>query len=182
MHVEFTGRHYTLDDEIRQYSEKKLEKLEKFVDEPVEAHLILEIEHERAVAELVVYHRHGTLQATQEAEEMKDAILAVIETVTKQARRSRQKFQDKRRRAQRQMAENQHWPVNVIEGASISGGEPRIMKTHSLPIKPMTLDEASVQLQKSKNDFFVFLDSSSDKVSVLYRRKDENFGLIAPEF
>ena len=48
--------------------------------------------------------------------------------------------------------------------------------------KPMTIDEASLQLEQSKNEFFVFRDSASDRVSVLYRRKDDNYGLIAPEF
>lgn len=182
MNVEFTARHYHLDDEIKNYAHKKLDKLEPFLEEPVEIHLILETEKIREIAELIVSHRHGVFQATEEAEQMRDAVYAVIMKVEKQARRARKKFMDQRRRADRQVnADN--WPVEVLERATMGGGErPRVIKKHNLPIKPMTIDEASLQLEQSKNDFFVFRDSTSDRVSVLYRRKDENYGLIAPEF
>ncbi|MEO1084169.1 MAG: sigma 54 modulation/S30EA ribosomal C-terminal domain-containing protein, partial [Acidobacteriota bacterium] len=112
------------------------------------------------------------------------------------------KFMDQRRRTDRQIVEEahwqaatsaddasayedfeEHWPVDVIDAATLAHDEgPKIVKTHNLPIKPMSISEASVELQQSKNDFFVFLDSRTEQVSVLYRRKDSNFGLIAPEF
>lgn len=181
MNVEFTARHYHLDDEIREYAGKKLEKLEPFLEEPVEIHLILETEKIREIAELVVHHRHGDFQATEEAEDMRDAVFAVIGKVEKQARRARKKFMDLRRRADRRVSDN--WPVEVLERQGFGSGErPKVIKKNNLPIKPMTIDEASLQLEQSKNDFFVFRDSASDRVSVLYRRKDDNYGLIAPEF
>lgn len=181
MNVEFTARHFHLDDEIRDYASKKLEKLEPFLEEPVEIHLILETEKIREIAELVVSHRHGVFQATEEAEDMRDSVFAVIGKVEKQARRARKKFMDQRRRADRQVSDN--WPVEVLERQGFGTGErPKVVKKNNLPIKPMTIDEASLQLEQSKNDFFVFRDSASDRVSVLYRRKDENYGLIAPEF
>lgn len=181
MNVEFTARNYHLDDEIRDYANKKLEKLEPFLEDPVEIHMILETEKIREIAELIVSHRHGVFQATEEAEDMRDAVYAVITKVEKQARRARKKFMDQRRRADRAVSDN--WPVEVLERQTFgSGDRPRVIKKNNLPIKPMTIDEASLQLEQSKNDFFVFRDSVSDRVSVLYRRKDENYGLIAPEF
>lgn len=199
MNIEYTGRnHLELEGDIKEYFEKKLKKLGRFVEEPVEVHLILAEEKDRQIAELNVTHRHGDLHAQHVAADQRDAVLAVVETAAKQARRARKKFMDQRRRSERQIAEEQHWqaaeeafigdhedhwPVNVIDASSFGrDGGPRIVKTHHLPIKPMTLDEASVELQQSKNDFFVFLDSGTEQVSVLYRRKDQNFGLIAPEF
>ncbi|MDA8017423.1 MAG: ribosome-associated translation inhibitor RaiA [Thermoanaerobaculia bacterium] len=181
MNVEFTARHYHLDEEIKDYASKKLEKLEPFLEEPADIHLILETEKIRQIAELIVSHRHGVFQATEEAEDMRDAVHAVIGKVEKQARRSRKKYMDQRRRADRQV--NDNWPVEVLESQTFGRGErPRVIKRNHLPIKPMTIDEASLRLEQSKNDFFVFRDSASDRVSVLYRRKDENYGLIAPEF
>ena len=181
MKIEFTGRHYHVGDRARQYIEKKLAKIEKFLDDPVEVHVILETEKRRQIAEFHVSHRHGVLQATEDSEHMREAINAGIEKIEKQARRSRKKFMDQRRRAQRQ-DDNHHWPLEVLDAASITGGDlPRIIKTGSLPIKPMTIDEAALELDQSKNEFFVFRDSGTDRVSVIYRRKDANFGLIAPE-
>lgn len=181
MNVEFTARHFHPDDELKEYANKKLAKLEPFLEDPVEIHLIFETEKIRQIAELIVSHRHGVFQATEEAEEMRDAVLAVVSKVEKQARRARKKFKDQRRRADREVSDN--WPVEILERSTFGSGEaPRVISKNNLPIKPMTIDEASLQLEQSKNDFFVFRDSTSDRVSVLYRRKDENYGLIAPEF
>ncbi len=181
MKIELTGRHYRVGDRARQFIERKVAKLAKFLDEPVEVHVILEIEKRRQIAEFHVSHRHGVLQATEEAEHMREAIHAGVEKIEKQARRSRKKFMDQRRRAQRQ-DDGHHWPIEVLDAASVSGGIRQIIKTGRLPIKPMTIDEAALQLDQSKNEFFVFRDSGTDRVSVIYRRKDTNFGLIAPEF
>lgn len=182
MNIELTGRHINLDDEIKTFAEKKLHKIEKFLEEPVEMHLILDAEKLRKIAELHITHRFGVLQATEEAEDLHDAIHAVVETATKQARRARKKFIDQRRRADRVVEEESHWPVEVLDRETFGGEDrPRVIKTHRLPIKPMTLEEASQALETSKNEFFVFLDASTERVNVLYRRKDENFGLIAPE-
>ncbi|MEM6794283.1 MAG: ribosome-associated translation inhibitor RaiA [Acidobacteriota bacterium] len=197
MNIHYTGRSVTVDDEIKGYFEKKVAKLARFVDDPSEAHLILESERDKLIAELNVTHRHGDLHSKHVADHMQDAVLAVVETTAKQARRARKKFLDQRRRTERQATQEQNWPdpepleeieddehwmADVIAAESLGDAEPKIVKTTRLSIKPMSLDEASVELQKSKNDFFVFLDSSSDEVRVLYRRKDQNFGLLAPEF
>ncbi len=182
MKVDFTGRQFQLDEGIREYAEERLSKLSKFVDDPVDVHVILEVEKHRQIAELHVSHRHGVLQATEQASDMRDALHAATVKLEKQARRSRKKLVDKRRRAQRQDEESQHWPLDVLEGASLgSGSRPRVIRTTRLPIKPMTIDEAALGLERSKNEFFVFLDSTTERVSVLYRRRDDNYGLIAPE-
>ena len=112
---------------------------------------------------------------------MREAINAGVDKLEKQARRSRKKYMDRRRRAQRQ--DDHHWPLEVLEAASVAdGSQPRVIKTSRLPIKPMTIDEAALELDGSKNDFFVFRDSGTDRVSVIYRRKDAHYGLIAPDF
>ncbi len=182
MKIEITGRHYHPGERVKEFTEGKLEKLFKFLEEPVDIHVILEVEKRRQIAEFHVSHRHGVLQATEEAEHMREAITAGIEKIEKQARRSRKKHVDKRRRAQRH-DDRQQWPIDVLDAATVSVGEsPRVIKTSRLSIKPMMIDEAVIELDRSKNDFFVFLDSVSDRVSVIYRRKDGNYGLIAPEF
>ena len=180
MKIDFTARHFSLNDEIREYAEKRVQRLERFLDEPVHVQMILEVEKHRYTAEVIVSHRHGNLQASEEAPDLRDAVYAVVEKAQKQARRSRKKFIDKRRRDQQRAV---HWPMEVLEAESVTSGEtPQVIKTTNLAIKPMTIDEASLELGRSKNDFFVFLDAATDRVSVLYRRRDSNFGLIAPEF
>lgn len=178
MKIDFTGRHFTINDSIREYAEDKLGKLLRFLDEPVDVQVILEVEKRRQIAELHVSHRHGVLQATEVANEMREAIHDVVEKAEKQARRARKKHMDKKRRAR-----NHHWPLEILEAGSLApGAQPRVIKTTKLPIKPMTIDEAALELDRSKNEFFVFLDSTTERVSVIYRRQDKHYGLIAPEF
>jgi putative sigma-54 modulation protein len=100
-----------------------------------------------------------------------------------QARRSRERAVDRRRRAGREAALERHWPLEVLARESLSAGEqPRIVKTTRLEIEPMSIDRAAERLDRSRNEFVVFLDTASDRVSVLYKRKDDDYGLIAPEF
>ena len=59
---------------------------------------------------------------------------------------------------------------------------PRIIKTNNLPIRPMSIEEAALRLDDSKNEFIVFRDLDTDKIAVMYKRRDNNIGLISPEF
>ena len=70
----------------------------------------------------------------------------------------------------------------MLERDSIASGEPRIVERSSIPIKPMSIEEAVLQLDDSSQDFLVFRNSSNDRINVLYRRQDKNLGLITPEF
>jgi putative sigma-54 modulation protein len=181
MNIEYVGRHVELNDRIRDFAEEKLAKVMKFLDEPVEIHLALEREKHRHLADLHVSHRFGVLKAREEHDDLFDALNLAVDKMEKQARRERKKFLDKRRRAGRPEPVSE-WPVDVVERSSLgAGGSPRIVKSSALSIKPMTLDEAALQLEVSSNDFIVFRDAANQRVSVLYKRRDANYGLISPE-
>lgn len=178
MKTEIIGRNVHVDDRLRKSVEQKLHKLEKFLDEPVEMRVTLAAERHRHVAELHVTHRLGVLQGTEESDgNLLDAVRRAVAKVEEQARRSHQKLVDKRRRGN-----NHRWPVEVLEQGSVGGGGvPRVIETSHLSIKPMTIEEAALELDGSERGFVVFRDATSDRLSVLYKRKDQNYGLIAPE-
>ncbi len=181
MNVEYVARNFEQNDAIRAYTEKKLAKILKFVEEPVEVRVTMEQEKHRHIAEVALAHRHGHIQATEETDDMVDAINLAVEKVEKQARRSRKKFMDQRRKRDRQV-EEPHWPVEVLEADALTSGQgPQVIQRNVLPIKPMSVEEAALQLEGSSNDFVVFKDAASDQVSVLYKRRDANYGLISPE-
>ena len=179
MNIEFVSRNYDLTDNIREFAAVRVEKIERFLDEPIEVRITLEQKKHLNIADLHVAHRFGVLQANESTDDMYDSMNLVISKVEKQARRSRKKHLDKRRRADR--TNGQQWPVEVLERASIGEAQPRIVKSSALRIKPMTIDEAALQLEDSKNDFVVFRNASTERVNVLYKRRDNNFGLITPE-
>jgi putative sigma-54 modulation protein len=181
VNIEYVGRNYDVDGQVRRFTEDKLGKVLKFLEEPVEVHVTLESNKHRYVVELRLSHRHGTLQAREETDQLLDGIGMAVDRAEKQVRRGRKKLIDKRRRAQR-AERNGNWPVEVVERSSVgAGSSPRIIKSSLLQIKPMSIEEAALALDGAKNDFIVFRDAETDRVSVLYKRKDENYGLIAPE-
>ncbi len=180
MNIEYVARNTNIDEDLRSYAEAKLSKIAKFLEEPIEIRVALEVEKHLIVADLHVVHRFGELNAREATETPRDAINVAVDKIAKQARRGRKKFMDKRRRADRQ--DGHQWPLAVLEASSLEAGQtPRIIRNSYLRIKPMTIEEAALELEGSKNDFFVFRDSTNDRISVLYRRRDENFGLISPE-
>ena len=93
-----------------------------------------------------------------------------------QARRAKARLKSHKRGAEPMLASD--WSEEVLEPESVAAGEPHIVTTETIPVKPMSIDEAMLQLEESNLEFIVFLNASNDKVNVLYRRRDNNLGLI----
>ncbi len=179
MNIDYVARHFQLDDAIREYADKKLDKAVKYLEEPIEIRVILNENKHRKIAEIHATHKFGSLQATEETGDFRDAINLAVDKIEKQARRSRKKAKGKKRRGRRQ--EMEQWPLDVFAPESVTMGErPRIIESTRLSIKPMNLEEAAFELESSEYQFVVFRDSESDQVNVLYRRRDDNYGLITP--
>ena len=115
MNIEYVARNVELDDRIRSFATDKLQKVEKFLEEPIEVRVSVAQEKHRAMAELHVTHKHGLIQAAEETTEILDAINLAVDKAEKQARRSRKKFFDKRRKADR--SNGSRWPIEILEGA-----------------------------------------------------------------
>ncbi|MEM7480343.1 MAG: HPF/RaiA family ribosome-associated protein [Acidobacteriota bacterium] len=156
----------------------KLEKVEKFLQDPVDARVTLAIDKDRQIAELFITHKMGLLKAREESRTMEEAVQLVVDKVETQARRGAERLKDHRRRGSEPIPHGA-WPVDVLEMKADEG--PRIIRSSHLRIKPMAVEEAALQLESSKNDFLVFRDAESQRLQVLYKRRDGNYGLIAPE-
>jgi putative sigma-54 modulation protein len=181
MHIEYVGRSVELTDEIRDFVAERIPRVLKFLEEPVDVRLTLVEEKHRQIAELHVAHRFGLVQATGETADLHESIVAAINKGEKQARRNRKKFFDRRRRVRADEGQH-HWPVEVLDRATFGEGTaPRVIKSSNLIIESMQLDEAAAKLDASEHDFVVFRESDTDRVSVLYRRRDDHYGLITTE-
>ncbi|HEX9800679.1 MAG TPA: HPF/RaiA family ribosome-associated protein [Thermoanaerobaculia bacterium] len=185
MQIEFAARHVALDDPLRSLTEERLGRAVRFLREPIEVRVALDgtAGDKRLVgAEVHVVHRHGDLHARCEDVDPREAMTRALTAIEVQAKRARERAVDKRRRASRDAASSRQWPVDVLARESLrSGGTPRIVRSSRFTIEPMTLNQAAMRLDSSRNEFVVFLDAERDKVSVLYKRKDDDYGLIAPE-
>ncbi|QQR72709.1 MAG: ribosome-associated translation inhibitor RaiA [Holophagales bacterium] len=182
MKIDYVARNFELDERLKSLTAKKLAKVAKFLSDPVEARVALSQEKFRFTCDLHVAHRAGELHSNVESHDAQEALESAIDGVEEQAKRGRQKSVDRRRRANRAAERVANWPVSVVEPATLGNdGGPQVLRTEHMPIKPMSLEEAAMALEDSEHGFVVFRDATSEKVSVLYRRKDDNFGLIAPE-
>jgi putative sigma-54 modulation protein len=177
MKVEYVARKTTLDDDVRKLAEKKLAKIRKYFNDILDIRVEVEQERHLYVADLSIKGKDFDLKSTSQHKDLTSAIQDAIDKLEIQARRAKARLKS-HKRPQRT---NVEWSVDVLESESIGSGQPRVVETISIPIKPMSIDEAVMQLEHTSEQFFVFLNSSSDKVNVLYRRPDNNLGLITPE-
>ena len=184
------GRNFDVTDDIKALIDKKLSKIiERLFDDVIEWRVVLHVEKYRNICEILIVGKEHDVKSIQESDEsMQDAINAALDHVKRQAQKNRKTIRDHHRKdggrdkVDRAVTD---WTVQVLEPGNLRNTEdqnrPRIIKTNNLPIRPMSIEDAAQRLEDSKNEFIVFRDLDSDKISVIYKRRDNNLGLIAPE-
>jgi putative sigma-54 modulation protein len=194
MSTEITSRSYEINPEIRSLIETKLSKIqEKLFDDVIETRVVLDVQKYRNICEIIIVGKEHDVKSIQESDEsMQDAINATLDHIKRQAQKNREKIRDHHRDRSRVT----DWTVNVLEPGNLrvpptkggngansgDAGPHRIIKSTNLEIRQMSIEEAALRLDDSRNEFIVFRDVDNDRVSVIYKRRDNNLGLIAPEF
>ncbi len=179
MQIDYTGRQMDITPAIREYTEEHLSKLRRFLGEPIKAHVILTVEKHRHVAEITVKVRTLSFVGIHETTDMYSSILGSIEKIEKQAKKTKAKRKESKRRA----SSLSHVTMNVLDRESMGapGDGARVIKTRKFAVKPMSVEEAAQEVEESKDEFLVFRNAESDSINVIYRRNDGHFGLIEPE-
>ena len=181
MKVEYIARKVTLSDQSRQLAEKKLAKISKYFNDIIDVRIEVSQERHLHVVDLSVNGKDFDLQSTAQHKDVTAAIQEAVDKLEIQARRAKTRLKDHKQRAGSEAKTDRGWAVEVLESESIASGEPRIVEKSSIPIKPMSIEEAVLQLDDSSYNFLVFRNASNDRVNVIYRRVDKNLGLITPE-
>ena len=171
-----TGRQIEVTDALRQAAEDRLSRLEKYLDGDGEAHVILAVEKRRHRAEVVIRDRRVTLSAAGETADMYSSLNLVGDRLERQAKKHREKLKIERKREGKKAS-----PRRLAALPPSLPEEPRVIRVPTSPVKPMSVEEALLLVRDTEKDFVVFRNSASDRVSVLYRRRDGNYGLIEPE-
>lgn len=181
MKVDFVAKNTELEGPIREFAEEQLKKVIRFLEEPIEIRFRLEKEKHRRIADLHIAHRFGVIQATDETGDMLEAIRFAVEKAEKQAKRSRKKYKDRKRRSRKAVAQLE-WPLEVLDPATLHAEEgPTIIESRTLSLDLLTLDGARKKLDEVGLGFYVFREATSGRVSVLYKRHDDTLGLLSPE-
>jgi ribosome hibernation promoting factor len=176
--LQVKGKNVDVTDSLKDYALQKLGKLDKHLNDAARLELELHVEKnpsiaQNQVAEATVWTKGPILRARESSTDMKASIDLLVDKLERQA----QRYREKRRRSS---ARGNH---DHLEGIRVVPDEdsPVIVKTKQFAIKPMTAEEAVLQLELVGHDFFVFQNADSDEVNVLYRRRDGNYGLIEPQ-
>jgi putative sigma-54 modulation protein len=179
MKIEYIARKQTVSAQVRELIEKKTAKITKYFNDILDVRVEVDQERHLNVVEFFVKGKDFDIKSKGQNKDITAAVQEAVDKLEIQARRAKERLKDHK---PRQRDQEPSWSVDVLEHESIATGSPRVVETISIPIKPMSIEEAVLQLEESTNDFLVFRNSTNDKVNVLYRRPDNNLGLITPEF
>ncbi len=176
MQVTVTGRNLEATDALKQYAAERFSKLEKYLPGNAQADITLSVVKKvHHFADAVIKSDGVLIQASEETEEMYSSIDLLFEKIERRVRKYKEKLVDRA-----------HQSVKAAATAGIAGTAhpedrvPQIIKTKQFELKPMPPEEAVMQMELLDKNFFIFSNAGSGRISVIYRRKDGNVGLIEP--
>ena len=180
MQIAVTFRHMESSDPVRSYVEEKLAKVKKYIEEPIDAQVVLSVQkkiHQRA--EVTMVAKGLTMKSAEEKDDMYAAIDLMVDKIERQLKRYKEKLKHHKGTTGTQRSVEK----TVVSAASVDEGHenPEIIKSHSFFVKPMSVEEAVMQMDLLDKNFLVFTDDRSEEMNVVYRRKDGNYGLIVPQ-
>jgi putative sigma-54 modulation protein len=177
MKFEYTGRHVEVSPAIRRHVEGHFKKLDHiFNGSALNTHVIIEVEKNRQIGEIVVNWREHTLTAKDTNADMYLALTRAMAKIEKQAVKLKKKIIDRKQNGRRQT----RVAPDADSYLEASPRPPRIISARRYAVKPMTAEEAALTLSSETDQFLVFRDADTDRLGVLYKRKDGNYGLIEP--
>ncbi|HHX58950.1 MAG TPA: ribosome-associated translation inhibitor RaiA [Candidatus Moranbacteria bacterium] len=179
MNIIISGKNMDITDALRRQINKKVGKLERYFLPGTEAQVTLSVEKNRHIVEVTIPFNGKIIRA----EESTDNMYASIDMVLDKLERQIHKYRTKLERSFRTGAfvdDKMEFGRSQIDDSSDE--ELKIVRTKRFPVKPMSIEEALLQMDLLGHSFFVFLNSDTDEVNVVYKRRDGRFGLIEPEY
>ncbi len=178
MQIATTVRHMEPSDALKSYAEEKLDRIKKYIDEPIVAQVFMTVEKIRHSAEVTITAKGITIKAAEETNDMYSAIDVVVDKIERQLRRYKERIKEHK---PAEVVRERKVLKSVVEAESIEQRkEPVIIRSKTFSIKPMSVEEAVMQMDLLHKDFLVFTDSGTENINVIYRRRDGNYGLIEP--
>src|SRR5512137_114676 len=144
MQISTTFRHMEPSDALRSYAEEKLERVKKYIDEPIGAQVYLTVEKIRHIAEITLNAKGITIKASEATNDMYAAVDAVLDKIERQLRRYKERIKEHKPAPETAARELQK---TVVEAESLEqAGEPVVIRTQTISVKPMSVDEAVMQM------------------------------------
>jgi putative sigma-54 modulation protein len=184
MDFEYTGRHIDVTPALRAHVEEHFGKIGQLFENATtaRAHVIIDVVKNRHIAEILLHWREHTLTARDTNADMYQALTRCIGKIEKQALKLKKKIIERKHDAipLSAVVPEPEPGTDESEGTEPEQRQGRIIAAPRYKVKPMTPEEAVMSLAEDGDQFVVFRDSDTDRLSVLYKRKDGNYGLIQP--
>ncbi|UOD34006.1 ribosome-associated translation inhibitor RaiA [Deferribacteraceae bacterium V6Fe1] len=176
MNIQITVKNVELTDAIRSYVEKKVSKVKKYFDQVVDVHVVLDVQKNVHMAEILVNAKGVFLKGIEKSEDLYASIDLAIDKIERQLVKYKEKLKSKKLIDKKFEAPLK---LDVYESESFDD-KPVSIITKEIPVKPMDIEEAVMQMDLLNKNFFVFRNAKNSEVNVVYRRDDGNIGLIQP--
>ncbi|MDA8238423.1 MAG: ribosome-associated translation inhibitor RaiA [Chloroflexi bacterium] len=174
------GKNMDVPDSVRQYAERKMRRLERFLDDRTDAIIELSVERHRSaddsrIADVTLVIDGQALRGRADASTWEAAVDEVVDKVERRAVDHREKP-----RVRARAPEEKGILARIADGTADAGRERRVVKTKRFAIEPMFEEDAIAEMESLGHAFFIFVNAESERLNLLYRRRDGDFGLIEP--
>jgi putative sigma-54 modulation protein len=174
MKISVTFRSAEGEDWQKEYVEERLNKLKRYIDNPVDARVILSVEKFRNSAEINLTANGLNINSKEEEKDMHLAIDNAIEKIERQLKKHKEKVRGfKGNHARSESAEGE-----LAGEESDESPQSKVVETRKIVLKPMSIEDAVMEIETSKNRFVIYRDSFTENVNVIYRREDGKFALL----
>ena len=173
MKITVIGRKCTPRDSFKERAEKRLKKIEKFFGSDAEAKITATVEKNEQIVEVTIFHDGYIFRSQERAQNMNDALDRCADSLVRQIRKNKTRVEKKLR----QGAFEAYDAIDPIEPED----DYDIVRSKEIALKPQSVEEAILQMNLLDHQFYVFLNSSNEKICVVYARKDGGYGLIIPD-
>ena len=175
MKLTFTTKNFRTYKHLEETIEKKFEKLDKYFSDDIDANLVISRERNMNKLEVTINAKGAVFRAEDTNEDIYTAVDIVVDKLAAQM----SKFKGK---MQRRWKDNRSVRFETIPTFEEEQEVGKIVRTKKFDLLPMTPEEAVLQMEMLQHDFFVYLDMETDSVNVVYRRKDENYGVLETSY
>ena len=175
MNIKITGRNIDITDAIREYIEKRLEKLEKFEGKNTDINVVCSVEREDQIVEIQINIDGDFLRVEERNNDLYASVDLALDRVERQLRKEKEKRVEKN---QGNSLKNKIIDLFKKEDRETEG---EVTKTLVYEIKPISVDDAKLKLEGKDDIFLTFVNSETNEVNVLYKRGDGTFGMVIPE-
>lgn len=173
MNIIVSGKNILLTDSLKNAAEKQISKLEKYFSSDINVKANLSVQVNTHIIEITIPINGVIIRVEEATDDMYKSIDHAVKKLERQLVKYKRKLQKR--------DINKNFFLNDTLDESIEDSEANVVRTKRFAIKPMDIDEAILNMELLGHSFFVFRNSSSEEVNVVYKRKNESYGLIEPE-